>query len=371
MSGLRRWRRVGAAGHSPRTSPRTNPRSLAIAVRGERDRTERMAINSVRIVNFNSGDRLSRCLACLARQDFQDFETIVVDNASADGSASWAEAADVPVRLIRAETNLGFAAANNLAAKSARGEWLALLNPDAYARPDWLTRLAAAIDRYPWADAFGSTQLDAADPAIVDGAGDCLSAYGVYFRGLHGGAADDLPPDGECFAPCAAAAMYRRTTFETLGGFDERLFCYGEDVDLGWRLRLGGGRCVQVADAVVLHEGSGVTGRRSDFTLYHGHRNRLWVVYKNTPALLFWPFLPAYAAVNAALWLRFASLGSGGTYLKALRDGLAGLRQFSSDRRAIGAARNAAIADLARLMTRSPLAVHHRRPKLTPIAERK
>jgi len=218
---------------------------------------------SVIIVNFNSGARLSRCLDCLEKQTYSKFEIIVMDNNSNDDSLVRARVSDRRARLIRCAENTGFAAANNAAAGKAKGEWLALLNPDAYARPEWLFELIAAAERQPGADAFGSLQLDAMRPGYIDGAGDNCSVYGIVYRGGFGRLLKGAIEDGECFAPCAAAAMYRRSTFLKLGGFDEKFFCYGEDVDFGFRLRNAGGRAIQANNAIVLHEGSGVSGRPS------------------------------------------------------------------------------------------------------------
>lgn len=322
---------------------------------------------SVIIVNYNAGEKLLRCLACLDAQSFRDFETIIVDNASGDGSASRAKAQHPDARLIQSGSNIGFAAANNLAARDARGEWLAFLNPDAYAQADWLEELVAASARYPFADAFGSTQIDALRTDRIDGAGDVYHILGVAYRGGYGSPVSKLPEDGECFAPCAAAAMYRRKVFEALGGFDERFFCYGEDVDLGFRLRLAGGRAVQVRAAVVRHEGSGVTGRYSDFTVYHGNRNRIWLAYKNTPALFYWPLFPIRIAFDAYLFVRSFTLGAQGAYIRAVRDGYGGLVRFRADRARLQSSRRMTNAEFARAATWSPLSMLLRRTNLRPL----
>ena len=286
---------------------------------------------TVIIVNYNAGDRLGRCLDCLARQTFADFETIVVDNGSADGSIEKARREYPFATYAEAGANLGFAAANNRAARAAAGEWLVFLNPDAYADPDWLAELVAASDRYPWADAFGSTQINAHDPSKIDGAGDVFHVLGIPYRGHFGWPVEKLPSEGECFSPCAAAAMYRKSVFDKLGGFDERFFCYGEDVDLGFRLRLSGGRAVQVHSARVLHEGSGVTGRRSEFSIYHGHRNRIWIAAKNFPGLLYWLSAPFRAAADFILLVKHALNGLGGAYWRALKDGYGRAHEFRTD----------------------------------------
>ena len=311
---------------------------------------------TVVIVNYNSGARLAQCLAHLKAQTFQGFETIVVDNASADQSANAARGGEQVV-LIEAGANLGFAAANNLAAKRAQGEWLAFLNPDAYAAPDWLAELLAAAARWPQADAFGSTQIDALDPSRLDGAGDVFHAFGVAYRGHVGWPVAALPPEGECFAPCGAAAFYRKAAFDRLGGFDERFFCYSEDVDLGFRLRLDGGMAVQAAKAVVRHEGSGITGRHSDFTVYHGHRNRVWTYVLNMPAPLLAVTLPFHLIVNLYLLARFTVSGGVGAYLRAMGDAAKGLPALWRDRRARQMARTASVIDVARALTWSPVKV--------------
>ena len=324
-------------------------------------------VASVIIVNFNSGGRLARCLAALAAQTRRDFETIVIDNQSSDGSER--SARDPTVRLVEAGSNLGFAAANNRAAEGAKGDWLIFLNPDAYPEPDWFARLLEGARRYPFADAFGSAQLDAKDPARLDGAGDVMHVLGIAYRGGFGWPAASLPPDGECFAPCAAAAMYRRARFIALGGFDERFFCYGEDVDLGFRLQLAGGRAVQLAGARVLHEGSGVTGRYSDFTVYHGNRNRIWLTYKNMPAEIYWPLAPLRLLVDLYLLARAFSAGVGRSYWRALRDGYGRLPEFADARRDIQKSRKAGLARIASMLAWSPHYVSRRAPRLAPVAD--
>ena len=326
-----------------------------------------MARISVIIVNYNSGARLKRCLDALDTQTFKDFETIIVDNASTDGSASATNETALAIKLIQSEDNLGFAVANNNAAKVATGEWIAFLNPDAYARADWLEQLIAATTRYPNIDAFGSTQRDAVDPKIIDGAGDVYHALGLTYRAHNGKALDEAPPDHGCFSPCAAAMMIRKTSFQSLGGFDEGFFCYGEDVDLGFRLRLAGGTAIQLRDAVVLHEGSGVTGRYSEFTVYHGNRNRIWLTYKNMPALLYFWLGPVQLAINFYLLIRYTMIGRGRVYARALWDGYGGLWQMASLRRSTQSKRRATTGDIARAITWSPLKAIRRQARQQPV----
>ena len=223
--------------------------------------------------------------------------------------------------------NLGFAAGNNAAARVARGQWLALINPDAFATPDWLERLLDGAARHPQVRCFGSLQLRADDEAILDGAGDVMTIAGIPYRGGYG-----LPrrpiPEGEIFSACGAAMLIARALFLDHGGFDERFFCYCEDVDLGYRLRRAGERVMMVPDAIVAHIGGGSSGPRSVFATFHGARNRVWTYVKNTPPLLFWLSLPAHIAITLMLIALASRRGLALTTARGAWAGIAGAGQF-------------------------------------------
>ncbi len=310
---------------------------------------------TVIIVNHNSGAHLDRCLQALAAQTVRPHQVVLVDNASHDGSADQAERAYPWLGVIRNPENRGFAAANNLAvAHSAATEWLALLNPDAFPAPDWLAALRQATQDEPRYALFGCRLLDAADPERLDGVGDGYHASGLAWRRGHGEpAAGRYLPMGEIFAPCAAAALYRRAAFLEAGGFDERFFCYMEDVDLGFRLRLLGYRCGYAPAAIVHHVGSGTTGARSPFTVYHGHRNLVWTYVKNMPSPWFWLYLPAHLALNLLSIVWLAWRGQGRIALRAKFDALRDLPRVWRLRRQIQQQRRATGGEIRRALTGS------------------
>jgi len=317
---------------------------------------------AVLIVNFNSGLLLSECLRRVCAQTCRPERVIVVDNASSDGSADGMECDYPGVEVICLVQNRGFAAANNLAAQQAgEVEWLALLNPDAFPEPDWLERWLAAAEAHPDCASFGACLVDARDPRRLDGTGDVYHVSGLAWRRDHGRQVADGQIEGdEIFAPCAAAALYRRTAFWEAGGFDEDYFCYFEDVDLGFRLRLLGYGCRHVPEAVVRHIGSAVTGRRSPFSLYHGHRNLVWTWWKNMPGLLLWRYLPHHLLLNLGSVLWYALRGRGGVLLRAKRDALRGLPRCLRQRRAIQAQRRISVGALRPVINRSWLALYRR-----------
>lgn len=262
--------------------------------------TEPRPTFSVIIVNYNGGQFLHRAVQALTDQSFSDFEAFIVDNDSTDGSIAALPPLDQRFTIIEAGKNLGFAAGNNLAALQARADWLVMLNPDAFAEPNWLKALHRAKDRHPWVTMLGSMQITADHPDQFDGTGDELSIFGVAYRAGYGKPRRTFTEDFPVFGPCAAAAAYRRDDFEAVGGFDERFFCYHEDVDLALKMRRQGGRAMQVHDAIVHHVGSGITGTASDFAVYHGTRNRIWTWFASMPRGLMVALLPLHIGANLA-----------------------------------------------------------------------
>lgn len=315
---------------------------------------------TVVIVNWNGAYFLERCLTSLMAQSAVPAEVILVDNASSDDSLEIARRF-TSVRLLAQEWNTGFARGNNLAIKAAseESEWVALLNPDAFAVPRWLEALLAAAESHPEFDVFGSKLVNAADSTLLDGTGDAYHMSGLAWRTAHGTPVSSLS-ESECeiFSACAAAALYRRSALIELGGFDEDFFCYVEDVDLGFRLRLAGYRCLYVPQSVAHHVGSGTTGgRHSDFSVYHGHRNLVWTFVKNIPGALFWLLLPLHVALNLVSIVWFALRGQSRVILRAKWDAVLGLPKMWRKRQQIQAARVASVGDIWRVLDKRLLPI--------------
>lgn len=293
----------------------------------------------VLVVNHNSGPWLRRCLDSLRAQTMTDFEAVVIDNASSDDSFP-AVAPDVRFTLVAHAENLGFAAANNLAALGARTPWLALLNPDAIAEPDWLERLLEEAQAHADFGVFGSVQLRAGDPAILDGTGDCLSAFGMAWRSGFGHPVGARLPEGPVFAACAAALMIRREVFEQLGGFEPRYFCYVEDVDLCFRARLRGVGVWQSARARVHHAGGACAGGgETSFAMYHGYRNSIWLLLRCMPMPWLLVALPGLVLSMFLRALRPRKSGQRMALWRGVRDGLIALPGILPERREIARSR--------------------------------
>ncbi len=314
---------------------------------------------SVVIINYNGGAFLQEAVNSLARQTFQNFELIVFDNASTDGSAEVLDLSQLKqARLIQHASNIGFAAGNNRAAEHASGRWLVLLNPDTVASPDWLEKLLTAAKAFPACKTFTSAQLDLNTPGMLDGAGDAYLLFGFPWRGGFGRPVSELPAMGWCFSACGAAAMYDIALFREMGGFDERFFCYCEDVDLGFRLQLAGHDCLFVADATVQHAGSGISGRRSDFSTYHGTRNRIWTYFKNMPLAVLILTLPAHIIFTLYIFLNGLKRSNSRSMLRGLRDGVGGIPGILKPSPWKSEKRRRSLTDLLRAMAWNPFWAH-------------
>ena len=309
---------------------------------------------SVVIVNFNSGELLERCLCALEKQTHPSFQTIVVDNGSSDGSVNAVEASHLGTRLIRLKKNVGFAAGNNAGIAAAEDSvWIACLNPDAFPEPDWLSKLMGAVAARGPNAFFGCRMLQAESPDRLDGTADVYHVSGLAWRRDHGmPVAEGVMTTEEIFGPCAAAAVYPRKALLDVGGFDESYFCYFEDVDLAFRLRLVGYRCWYVPDAVVRHVGSAITGQRSDFSVYHGHRNLVWTYFKDMPGPLFWLYLPYHLLLNLISVVAFAVRGQFRVIVRAKWDALKGIGKVLRVRREIQRTRSASAWKLWKVMAK-------------------
>lgn len=310
---------------------------------------------SIIIVSWNSAKHLPRCLDCLSQQTFQDFEVIVVDNGSLDGGTNDLEGqyTQLVLHIERLPSNVGFALANNRGARIACGKWLALLNADAFPEPNWLENLLEAAKRYPDFSFFSSRQIQANQPDLLDGSGDEYHISGLAWRRFYNYQAGQYGfKEEEVFSVCGAAALYSRDDFLSVGGFDETYFSYFEDVDLSFRLRLMGKRCLYVPQAVVYHIGSASSGKISDFVIYHGHRNLVWTYFKNMPGALFWWYLPLHLLMNFFFIVSFTLKGRGSAILRAKIDAFSRLPAIIRTRRQIQRSRRITYHQIRQVMSK-------------------
>jgi GT2 family glycosyltransferase len=315
------------------------------------------------VVNFNGRDFLGPCLESIRAQTVPPFEVIVVDNGSSDDSISLARLCEPVVRVIETGRNLGFPAACNLGISQSSGQLVAILNNDIVLHPQWLENLLKH-DSTPW-DFWASKIVFAREPLLVDSAGDGMAVVGAGYKIGYRQASSNFDQGREVFGPCAAAALYRRSLLEKLGGFDSDFFLVYEDADLSMRARLQGYRCLYVPEAEVCHYVNTSIGSFSETYVYYGHRNSEFLFWQNMPFSLLLLYLPERMAFNLLSFLFFALQGRGGAFLRAKLDFLRNWRTVLKKRRTIQEGRLASSRAFRRHLERNWLK-HRRKGAVNP-----
>lgn len=296
---------------------------------------------TVAVLSYDGRHLLEIILPSLARQQYQDFEVVVVDNGSSDGTAEWLRRHWPEIDVVRIPENAGVAPALNLCAAAGRGELVGLFNNDLELDPSCLGELVAALCAFPDAGWASAKLMNFAHRDVIDGAGDVFTWAGTAGRRGHGerdvGQYDE---PSAIFGACGGAAVYRRSALEHVGPFDEDFFAYYEDVDWNLRAQLAGYSCRYVPTAVAYHMGSATTGGgTSDFAKYHMWRNALWVIAKDLPVSALVRHGPRLALHQAASFVLATRSGSLSLWLRAVRDGVAGLPGVLDKRREVQAMR--------------------------------
>jgi GT2 family glycosyltransferase len=307
------------------------------------------------IPNWNGERFLKVCLGSLREQPFKGFETILVDNASSDGSLQLVGRDFPEVRVISMRENRGFSAAVNAGIEASEANYVALLNNDTEVDPGWLQALLRAADKHPEAGLFASKLVDFYDRRVLDGAGDALRLSGLPYRLGHGERdRGQFDAPGYVFSACGAAAMYRREMLDEIGLFDEDFVSYCEDGDLSFRAQLAGYRCFYVPDAVVYHMGSVSTGgKRSATATRLGTRNSLSLLVKNLPFSVVPYLLPFFVPGQVARLLTAAATGTLGAHLEGLAGAWQHLPLMLKKRREIQGKKKASDARIRGLLRES------------------
>jgi hypothetical protein len=289
---------------------------------------------SVVIANYNGKHYLEDCLDSLHIQNFKDFEIILVDNDSSDGSADLVEGEYPDVILIRNPANLGFAEGTNQGIRDSKGEFILTLNNDTRLEPGFLDRILDPME------GNGRVGICASKMLFPDGrinsTGLCISRSGAAWnRGMFQEDKGQYDNKEEVFGASAGAALYRRSMLDEIGLFDEDFFMYMEDVDLSFRARLAGWNCIYVPAAVVYHHHGGTAGYMSDMAVYYGNRNMVWMVVKNFPSRLLLPSIPWIVCRNIGVILYYAFRGKGRIIIRSKADAIGGIARLQAKRRAI------------------------------------
>lgn len=282
---------------------------------------------TVIIPNYKGINFIGECLETLYAQEAgtPEFEVLVVDNASGDGSVELIRDKFPQTRLICLKENTGFCHAVNVGIQNSESPYVLLLNNDTKVYPDFVKRLYEAINGKRSGTIFSvsACMLMWDRPELLDDAGDIYNLLG-WARGRGKGKPyEKYQKRSKVFSACGGAALYRRSILEEIGLFDERHFAYLEDLDIGYRAKIHGYWNLYEPMAKVIHYGSASSGSRYNaWKTRRAAANNVYVIYKNMPLLqliLNFPFLMTGFLIK---FLFFVKKGMGRQYLSGLADGL-------------------------------------------------
>ena len=270
---------------------------------------------SVVIPNLNGMKYLNACLSSLQNQTFRNYETIVVDNSSHDGSADFIRKEFQQVKLIELMENRGFAEGCNTGIRVSAGRYIAVLNNDTEVEPQWLEELYKASEKDKRTGMAASKILLDRQTGEIDSAGMLIYPDGIG-RQRGRGEIDNgqFDREEETLYPSGCAALYKKEMLDEIGLFDEDFFAYCEDTDLGLRGVRAGWKAVLAPKAVVYHKYSGVAGKYSVFKALQVERNRIWVAVKNFP--LPWLLMVPYFTLKRYIVQTYGMIVSRGSASK-------------------------------------------------------
>lgn len=273
------------------------------------------------IPNYNGLSFMEMCFSSLERQTCKDFDVLVVDNGSTDGSVEWLKEHKIPSIFL--ETNTGFSGAVNCGLHNTKTPFVILLNNDIEADPDYVANMLKAIRSSPKIFSVSSKMIQMYDREKMDDAGDLYTLLGWAIQRGVGQPSGGYNRAAKIFSSCAGAAIYRRDIFDEIGYFDEMHFAYLEDLDVGYRAKIAGYDNIYCPDAVVYHVGSGTSGSKyNSFKVKLAARNSIYLNYKNMPFLQLFINLPGILTGTFIKYLFFVKKGFGKDYLSGLLEGI-------------------------------------------------
>ncbi len=283
---------------------------------------------SIVIPNYNGNKYLQDCIDALFASTHTNIEVIVVDNGSEDDSYSWIHSYE-NLRFEKLDKNYGFSYAVNKGIQLANGEYIILLNNDTLVEEGFVEELMRAISQDKTIFSVCSKMIQYHNKALIDDAGDEYTVLGWAYKCGDGAPITMYDHSRRVFSSCGGAAIYRKSTFEEIGYFDENFFAYMEDVDIGYRANLYGYKNIYCPKAIVYHVGSATSGGRyNSFKIKISSRNNVYVAYKNMPLLQLIINAPALVFGFLIKYWAFYRKGFGKEYKEGLLEGFKTLHQI-------------------------------------------
>ena len=282
-----------------------------------------MKRSTVVIPNYNGISFLKDCLASVMDQSEEEYDVIVVDNGSADGSIEFLKKEYPEIVTILLQTNTGFSKAVNIGIYEAKTPYIVLLNNDTVVDRHFIQELTDTIEKKKTIFSVSAKMINMNQKDKLDGAGDLYCALGWGFARGKGKSSHSFLKEGNVFSACAGAAIYRSSILKEIGCFDEEHFAYLEDMDLGYRAQIHGYMNRYQPDAIVFHAGSAVSGSRHNaFKVLLSAQNNVYLLYKNMPLVQYILNLPLLLIGFLIKWIFFIYKNLGCEFIRGTTNGI-------------------------------------------------
>ena len=274
---------------------------------------------SIIVLNYNAGDLLADCVKSLYDTNYNNYEIIVVDNASKDGSQKKCKERFDQIKLIENKENLGYCDGNNVGIKQATGEFIVILNPDTLIEPNWLTELVSAYKKHG-EGLYQPKIISLYEENILQSTGNMIHIFGFGFARDKGVPDSSQRKDVEQIGYASGTCLFTsQSVLKKVGDFDPFLFLYHDDLDLGWRAAQLGIKSYYVPLSLIYHAES-YSLKWSSKKFFWLERNRRYCLFTHYSADTYKKIRTYLWLVEIMVWIFYISKGFVGAKIKAEKD---------------------------------------------------
>ena len=264
---------------------------------------------SVIILNYNAGNLLSECIESVLKTDYEKFEIIIVDNDSKDDSIDRCKEKFRDVQIIENKKNLGYCEGNNVGIRNAKGEFIAILNPDTVVDSNWLKELIKGYEIF--GDGMYQPRfLTTNNHKILQGTGNMINLFGFGFARNKGDIDEGQFNEPERIGYASGTCLFTsKKIIEELDMFDSFLFAYHDDLDLCWRAALKNIKSYYIPSSIVYHPPEGYTFKWNSFKFYLLERNRQYCLLTHYSRKTYFKMLPALMIIEIGVFFYYLKKG--------------------------------------------------------------